>query len=145
MTKPGHSSSLCHSAWWPHRLSKDQSEPGTVLNTEKGRSIISSRDKVYFGLPYCKTVLFAKIKGVISINLCFSDKDDQKGRNQVHRGLSIVRLLNEFCRRLNVTVMKCEKKPYTSQVKKVLWCLAPAWVLRVLTISFCQLYGRVKK
>lgn len=29
-----------------------------------------------------------------------------------------MRLLNEFCRRLNVTVMKCEKKPYTSQVKK---------------------------
>lgn len=37
MTKPGHSSSLFHPAWWSHRLSRDQSEPGTGLNTEKKR------------------------------------------------------------------------------------------------------------
>lgn len=111
---------------------------GEVYNKFQGQSI--------FQVTLLQdSLLFAKMKWVIPINLCFSDKDDQKGRNQVHRGLSIVRLLNEFCRRLNVTVMKCEKKPYTSQVKKVLWCLAPAWVLRVLIISFCQLYGKVKK
>lgn len=41
--------------------------------------------------------------------------------------------------------MKCEKKPQTSQVQKVLWCLATAWAVRFLITCFCKLYGRGKK